>query len=96
MVKEVKHIKDLNSDNFFTTWETTHNKGVFSYLLKNTAPSIIFIIIINIIYIIQYSPKTEMLRLCICFSALIILINILSNFLKWVNSEKKYMNRGNS
>ena len=83
-------MKKLSNDDFFIKWKPIHKKGMLSYEIRNTVPLTIFIIIINIIPILQYPNKTEAIKTSVGFSMLFILICTASNILKWFNFEKRY------
>ncbi|MBU3155808.1 hypothetical protein LL038_09120 [Clostridium estertheticum] len=86
----MKQIKKLSNDNFFIKWKPIHEKGIIAYEIRNTVPLILFIILINSIYLIRYPMNTEAHTISIRFSALIVLIFIVSSVLKWFNFEKRY------
>lgn len=86
----MKQIKKLSNDDFFIKWKHIHEKGVIKYEIRNTVPLILFLIVINSIYLIKYPLNTEAHTISIKYSALIALIFIVSSGIKWFNSEKRY------
>ena len=86
----MKQIKKLSNDNFFIKWKPIHEKGILAYEIRNTVPSILFIILINSIYLMKYPMNKDAHTISIRFSALLILIFIVSSVIKWFDSEKKY------
>ena len=86
----MKQIKSSSNDNFFIKWKPIHEKGILAYEIRNTVPSILFIILINSIYSIKYPMNTAAHTISIRFSALLVLIFIVSSVIKWFNSEKRY------
>ncbi|MBU3114276.1 hypothetical protein [Clostridium lacusfryxellense] len=83
-------MKELSNDNFFIKWKPTHEKGIFAYEIRNTVPLIIFLIFINIIYLIKYPSNTEAFKISAESSVVMALIFIAISVLKWLNSEKRY------
>jgi len=86
----VKQIKKLSNDNFFIKWSPIHEKGILTYEIRNTVPSILLIILINSIYSIKNPMNTDARTISIGFSVLFLLIFIVSSLIQWFNSEKRY------
>ena len=86
----MKQIKGLSDDDFFVKWKAIREKGILSYIIRNTIPSIIIIIIYVFFTLTRYNTKGQNLEYTIYLSIFIVLSYIVSSVLKWIGSEKRY------
>lgn len=80
----------MDDDKFLAEWETAHNKGMISYLLKNIFPSLAGILLIDSIFLIKGPLKAETINNMIFFFVCFIFFTLLFGIIRWYRSEQRY------